>query len=89
MKSAKMDSQSAQLASKDSSSTSTTNAKRSIKTANFMSTVSVKLAKLDTSSTSTSVSPILSDVLNITEKLVPNVRKDTLSSMKNATALKL
>lgn len=88
MKSVRMDSQFVQLVSKDSSSTSTTNAKKLIQTANFMSTVSAKLARLDTSSMNTFVFLIRSDVLNITEKPVPNVRKDTLFSMKNATALK-
>lgn len=53
-----------------------------------MSTVSAKLAKLDISSMSTFVSHIPSDALSTMEKPVPNVRKDTLFSMKNATVLK-
>jgi hypothetical protein len=49
----------------------------------------VKIVKQDTSSINTFASLIQLDALNITEKLVPNVKEATLSSTNNVTDLKL
>ena len=54
-----------------------------------MSTEYVKIVKQDTSSTNIFASLIQLDALNITEKLVPNVKEATLSLTNNAMDLNL